>query len=621
MTAAHTGDPLAGATIAVDATWKGDPLTLTAVTDEAGTFRIVGPAGTWTATATRAGYEPATADVTIVEGRTSGPVPIELHRTQAHAAIDPGSLTFVLTPGRTGTSTLTLSNPEGHEPLTFTVNEVALDGGVVGVTSSRPTPATVADPSARTSRGMRAGATVTIPRAIQAEGDVLASWPTGIGVPWGVGVPGDVVISDPEQVRDVVFTPEGERSWLRSTLPWAGDWDADMAWDAGRGLLWQVNVGGDNGIYGLDPADGSVEAVVTGAPWSDISQRGLAFDQASDVFYVGGWNEGVIYRVAGPSHPTPGETLGQCSPADASIAGLAWNPAFGLLWMTTNSDTDTIYLVDPATCETLRALPHPDGGGFGGAGVELDVIGNLWLTGQNSGSAYLVESGLPVFSDVPWLSAAPLEGTVEPDGSTAIEVTVDTTGLEPGIYRSMVVVGTNDPDNGYLQVPVVVVVPAYQQGVNAGGPAYVDGDGNAFAADRPYGADGFGWLGASSTRSTSSGIAGTADVPLYQDLRTSMTGYRFAVADGTYRVDLGFAELQARKAGARLFSVTIEGQTVVANLDVWAEAGGRFVALDRSYVVEVTDGYLDVGFAGQRGDDPIVNALLVTEVPVGSPDW
>ena len=100
-----------------------------------------------------------------------------------------------------------------------------------------------------------------------------------------------------------------------------------------------------------------------------------------------------------------------------------------------------------------------------------------------------------------------------------------------------------------------------------------------------------------------------------------MTGYRFAVAEGTYRVDLGFAEIQAKKAGARVFSVTIEGQTVVANLDVLAEAGGRNAALDRSFTVEVADGYLDIGFVAQRGDAPIVNAILVTEVPVGSPDW
>ena len=120
-----------------------------------------------------------------------------------------------------------------------------------------------------------------------------------------------------------------------------------MAFDRGRNLIWQVNVGGDNGIYGLDPADGTVVQKITGSPWDDTSQRGLAYDPAADVFYIGGWNEGIVYRVAGPSHPTPGETLSQCSPPDPNISGLAWNGSFGLLWEQTNSDTDTIWLDRP----------------------------------------------------------------------------------------------------------------------------------------------------------------------------------------------------------------------------------------------------------------------------------
>ena len=243
--------------------------------------------------------------------------------------------------------------------------------------------------------------------------------------------------------------------------------------------------------------------------------------------------------------------------------------------MATNSESDMIYLVDPESCETLRALDHPDGGLGGGAGIDIDAIGNLWLTGQNSGNAYLVESGFPVFGDVPWLSAAPVEGTVEPDGSVAIDVTVDTTGLEPGVHRVILVIGSNDPDNGYLQVPVAVVVPAYQQGVNAGGPAYRGRRRHRVRRGSTLlGQDRAGSSGGGSTRSTGSAIGGTTEDPLYQDLRTGMTGYRFAVAEGTYRVDLGFAEIQAKKAGARVFSVTIEGQTVVPTWTSWRRPAG-----------------------------------------------
>jgi hypothetical protein len=393
-----------------------------------------------------------------------------------------------------------------------------------------------------------------------------------------------------------------------------------MAFDTGRNLLWQVNVGGDNGIYGINPSDGSVVQVITGDPWTGTSQRGLAYDPAADVFYIGGWNEGIVYRVAGPSHPTPGATLSQCSPADGSISGLAWNGSFGMLWEATNSDTDSIFLLDPTTCETVRALPHPDGGGFGGAGLETDVVGNLWTVGQNSGNAYLIESGLPNFSDVPWLSVAPIDGTVAVDGSQALTVSVDSTGMAPGVYHAIVVVQTNDPDHANIQVPVTLVVPTYQQGIDSGVGTYIDPTtGDLYAADRAFSAGSFGYVGSSSVRTTTADIAGTDRDPLYQDLRLGMTAYRFSVPNGTYKVDLSFAEIVLKKAGGRVFNVSLEGSPVLANLDVFAAAGGRNVALDRSFFVTVTDGVLDVGFAAQRGDAPIVNAILVTEMPPGSP--
>ncbi|HET9346132.1 MAG TPA: carboxypeptidase regulatory-like domain-containing protein [Candidatus Limnocylindrales bacterium] len=621
VTDAHSEEPLGGVSVAVHAEWQGSPLELTATTGDDGTYTIVGPSGTWPADFSLDGYVTASHDVTISEGVTTSGVDAVLHRDQSHAQLDGGPLTFFLTPGRTQDATLTLSNPGGHEDLTFSIGEVNLDVGsaaVEGVTGGRKLPAAT-NPNKRTTFGLTGRPPLEVPPAIQADGDVLASWNAGLALPWGVAYTGDVWLSDPIDLINAQFTTGGSRI-ADFPNPTNGEWGADMAFDAGRGLIWQVNVGGDNGLYGFNPSDGSVEQVITGEPWSDISQRGVAYDQAADVFYVGGWNEGIVYRVAGPSHPTPGETLGQCNPADPNISGLAWNGSFGMLWEATNSETDTIYLIDPASCDTVRAIDHPDGGGGGGAGIELDVVGNLWLSGQNSGNAYLVESGLPNFSDVPWLSVDPTEGTVGPDDSAALTVSVDSTGLTPGVYRAIVVVQTNDPDNSNIQVPAVLVVPNFQQGVNAGGNAYVDPiTGALYASDRAFTTGGFGYVGGSA-RSTPQGIEGTDRDPLYQDLRQGMSAYQFAVPNGVYRVDLSFAEIQLQKAGARVFSVSLEGAAVVSNLDVFAAAGGRRVAYDLSYVVEVTDGVLDVSFAAQRGDQPIVNGILVTELPPGSPE-
>jgi hypothetical protein len=65
--------------------------------------------------------------------------------------------------------------------------------------------------------------------------------------------------------------------------------------------------------------------------------------------------------------------------------------------------------------------------------------------------------------------------------------------------------------------------------------------------------------------------------------------------------------------------VSIEGTTGVFLLDVFQEAGGRRIALDRTFLVEVTDGTLDIVFTAVRGDKPIVNAIMVTHMPGGGP--
>jgi subtilisin family serine protease len=623
VTDAHTEEPLPGVAVTVHAEWAGTPLELTTVTDASGAWSVIGPEGTWPADFTLDGYVDVTRDVTIVRGVATGGADAALHRVQPHAVVEGTVPVFVLTPGRQGSATITVSNPDGHAPLEVEVGEVDLGGpasteAVAGRSTKRVLPAG-ADPNARSNRADGVLATgLKVPAGINAVGDVIGSFATDMTVPWGVGYDGGLWISDPEDLIDAHFSAAGERDNEFDISATFDVWGADMAVDTARNLIWQVNVGGDNGIYGLDPADGSVEQIITGAPWDGISQRGLAYDPDADVFYIGGWNEGIVYRVAGPSHPTPGETLNQCMPPDPGISGLAWNRSFGMLWQATNSETDAIWLLDPITCEASASLPHPDGGGGNGAGLELDVVGNLWTVGQNSGTAYLLESGLPTFSDVPWLTVDPTTATVAPDGSVDIEIAVDSTGLEPGTYRAIVVVLTNDPDNSTVQLPVTLVVPTYQTGVDAGGNATVSSNGDIYLADRRYGTGPYGYLGGTSRRSTTQPIAGTPDQGLFQDLRLSMDGYRFDVPNGRYQVDLHFAELQRTAVDQRRFEVSIEGEQVLPNLDVFDEAGGRFVALTRSFVVTVEDGHLDVGFDELDGD-PIVNAILVTGLPEGAP--
>jgi hypothetical protein len=611
-----SGAPLEAAKVTVHAVWNGEPYAVHVSTGTDGTYSLYAPEGTWPIGFAAPGHVTVADQVTIVRGQTTTGVDAALDRDQPHATLDGGPFTFTLTPGRQANGTLVLGNVQGHQDLTFTTGEVDL-GGPGGTTPARDGARSLpagADVNARSTKGLwgRGASGGTEP---QGAGDVIKSWPTGLSVPWGVNFNGAVTISDPEALIDATFDTDGNPLSQFGTS--FGEWAADMAWDPGRGLIWQVSVGGDNGIYGLDPTDGAIQDTITGSPWTDTSQRGLAYDAASDTFYIGGWNEGIIYHVAGPSWPDPGQTLDQCSPPDPNISGLAWNPSFGLLWEATNSDTDSIWLVDPATCEGIRSFAHPDPSGFTGAGLEMDALGNLWTVSQNSGTAYLVDSGLPSFSDVPWMSIDPTDGTVPAGASADVTVSVDSTGLTPGVYRAIAVVLTNDPDHGTFQVPVTLVVPSYQKGINAGGGDYTDTGGNGFRHDGAYGNGPFGYRGASSTVTTSHAIAGTDDPTLYQSQRLGMKSYRFDVPDGRYTVDLHFAELQANGKGKRVFHVTIEGSPVLFGFDVFAAGGGRYVAVERTFEVDVADGHLDVGFVPQEGLPPIVNAILVTGLPPG----
>jgi len=248
-------------------------------------------------------------------------------------------------------------------------------------------------------------ATVWTPSdASAAPGNVLKSWvPSGVTIPFGVGYTSRLWISNvPDPDLDYEFTADGAATGRVWPAGWVGSWAADMAYLPGPKLLCQVNVGGDKGIYCWNPETGAVAGSIVGAfPWTATSQRGLAYRAADDTFYIGGWTQGIIYRIKGLSYPDRGAVISQCTPADRNISGLAYNAVFNVLWAATNSENDTVYALDPGTCAIVPtlglngtgALPHPDPG-FNGAGLEMDENGNLWMVSMGSARAFLIASGL-----------------------------------------------------------------------------------------------------------------------------------------------------------------------------------------------------------------------------------
>jgi hypothetical protein len=292
-----------------------------------------------------------------------------------------------------------------------------------------------------------------------------------------------------------------------------------------------------------------------------------------------------------------------------------------VLWMATNSYDDTIYELNPYDCTMLGAFAPPQGGSFQGAGLDLDVEGNLWVVAQSPNEVYLVESGVPSFGDIPWLSVEPTSGTVKAGKNKSLTVTVDTTGLEPGVYLGTIFVVTNSGRQPTLRVPVSLVVSDYLKAINSGGSEYVDTLQDVWQADQKYSSSNgyYGYVNTTpnSTKiSTTHSIKQTDDKPLFQDGREGMYGYRFDdVPNGVYQVDLLFAEYMELKPGERLFDVIGEDAILLPAHDIEYEVG-RYEADPHRFFVEVTDGQLDVRFAPTTpAYGPTLSAIRVIHRP------
>lgn len=334
------------------------------------------------------------------------------------------------------------------------------------------------------------------------------------------------------------------------------------------------------------------------------------------MFYVGGWNEGIIYTVAGFSHSTPGETLSSCTPDEPGIAGIAYNPTSDTVWFVPSAAATMIYQVSPDDCSTISTVGFPNSAEYPGAGLEMDATGALWATDQLTNEVYLIDVGDPNASDVPWLTVTPSEGRIKVNKSATLEVTVDTTGLEPGVYGANILVETTAGRVPTISIPVTLVVSAYQVGVNAGGGAYTDADEVTWSADQPLAGNDWGYTGQrTEAQTTAKPIGGTTEDTLFQSRRTGIFTYVFEdVPAGTYEIQLGFAEYKKNYPERdRLFDVLVDGEYQIVGHDVAEEVGGLW-ADEHTLVVEHDGGDLRIQFLNRRSYEyPIVSSVLVTE--------
>ncbi len=169
---------------------------------------------------------------------------------------------------------------------------------------------------------------------ILAAGDVIQSWPSGREAAWGIAYDGGnatVWVGDGWGSEDALFeyAPDGMstgRSWPYTWSPTYGPADSAFNWNTG--MVWTLDVGSDDCIHEMDPATGYTGNTICG-PWT-ASQRGVAYDPDTDTWYVGGWNEGIVY------HIDSGGTLLDSAYVGLAISGLAYNPETKHLFVLVN---------------------------------------------------------------------------------------------------------------------------------------------------------------------------------------------------------------------------------------------------------------------------------------------
>ncbi|TGD76684.1 malectin domain-containing carbohydrate-binding protein [Hymenobacter wooponensis] len=237
------------------------------------------------------------------------------------------------------------------------------------------------------------------------------------------------------------------------------------------------------------------------------------------------------------------------------------------------------------------AVELPQGGTKG-------VLNLLW---SHSGTAAY---SLTVVNSPAWLHLPASTGVANPLGQE-VPMQLDATGLAPGIYSA--VVQAKAP--GYAVATTTVQLTVTGNGVvfavNAGGEAYTDANHISFQSDRNF--------RGGSTYQTSSPIAGTTDDVLYQTERYGNFSYAITLPNGTYRLTFKLAEIYWTAPRVRQFDVLVEGQELLSNLDIYAEAKADLTALDLVRTVRVTDGELNLEFRTDA-DNAKLAALVVQSV-------
>ena len=249
----------------------------------------------------------------------------------------------------------------------------------------------------------------------------------------------------------------------------------------------------------------------------------------------------------------------------------------------------------------------------------LQPVARLYLD-ENTPGGYDIDP----FEANEALAKSLYSGTFDGSGNASVPVTLfieasPNAGPDANLNQFIAVEENASGDFGLTSNSFVVeYVPEPQEAVcvNAGGGDYTASNGLFFMSDTYFTAPTGG------TYSVTDPISNTVDDPLFQTERYGDPfTYTIPVTDGTYIVDLMFAELYhgvnpnggEGAPGDRVFSVDLEGSTVLSAYDIISETDAPLTAITETFTTTVSDGAADISFYLDPGvDNAKVSAICVT---------
>jgi len=169
-----------------------------------------------------------------------------------------------------------------------------------------------------------------------------------------------------------------------------------------------------------------------------------------------------------------------------------------------------------------------------------------------------------------------------------------------------------EPSAAYAPPPRLRRVPketGVHKRINCGARRqWQDRAGHIWEPDEPYRTD-----GGRADRGPVA-VAGTGLPELYRTERYDLSALRVPVANGRYTVRLHFCETfeGVTRPGQRVFSVALNGRTVLPKCDPFAAAGRRRqCAVVREFGVTVADGTLEIAFRRVGASGPEINAVEI----------